>query len=281
PYEWLLKYPARIRPGFIQPLSDGSRLRGNVAHHLVEQFFAQQSDIASIAVDTVPAWVDQHLPPLLAQEGATLLASGRQAECAQFIAHMRQALQALLHHLQDAAVVHVATERRESIDFFGGELQGYIDLLAETAYGQEIIVDLKWGGRNFQRENLRQGNYLQLAIYAQLRQPHADNANLSYFILRDAQMLSLSHALFPNAEVVNPDDGGDWLGLWRSFESTWRWRKLQVDQGLFEVTTSSTVDDARFSLPADALSMQGKHDTFSDYGNLTGWYLQLEEPGDE
>ncbi|NNM12130.1 MAG: hypothetical protein HKO60_09415 [Pseudomonadales bacterium] len=285
PYQWLLKYAARIRPGFIEPLNDGGRLRGNLAHHLVEQFFAGHSDIAVIDITSVAAWVDKHLPVLIEQEGATLLTAGRQAECAEFVAGMRRALPALVQHLHDAGVQRVETERLETADFFGGELQGYIDLLAHAASGQEIIVDLKWGGRNYQRKNLREGSYLQLAVYAQLRESQAvsksGNAQLSYFILRDAQMLSLSHKLFPNAEIIDPDDGGDWQSLWRSFESSWRWRKLQIDKGLFEVTAKGTIDDQRFPLPADALDLQGYHDTFSDYGSLTGWYEQAAEPGDD
>ena len=38
PYQWLLRYAARIRPGSLTSVSDGGQLKGNLAHRLYENF---------------------------------------------------------------------------------------------------------------------------------------------------------------------------------------------------------------------------------------------------
>ncbi len=38
PYQWLLRYAARIRPGSLGSVSDGSQLKGSLAHRLFEEF---------------------------------------------------------------------------------------------------------------------------------------------------------------------------------------------------------------------------------------------------
>ncbi|MGB5324785.1 MAG: PD-(D/E)XK nuclease family protein [Pseudomonadales bacterium] len=274
PYEWLLRYPARIRPGMIEALSDGGRLRGNIVHRLIERFFAAHENIQRVDRAVATSWLDQQLPLLIEQEGATLLASGRQAECAEFIARVQEALQALLQHLQQAGVQSVQTECHARAPFCGGQLAGYIDLLARCELGEEIIVDVKWGGRRYQRTNLREGNYLQLAVYAYLRSESdgaARNANLSYFIASDAHMLNLDHKLFPNAEIVQSEACENWAKLWQRFETTWHWRNAQQAAGLFEVTALHIEPDQRSIPPEGALAVPDSSDSFSDYGVLTGW----------
>lgn len=280
PYQWLLKYPARLRQGMIKPVNDGGKLRGSLAHRLVEMFFASPREIPAIDLAALPAWVDANLPGLLEREGATLLLPGRQAECAEFTARMREALPALIAHLQQANVTSIETERYEYAPFCGGEIGGYIDLLAKCASGDEIVIDMKWGGRKFQRDSMREGKYLQLATYAFLRRAAGDSrsdAKLSYFILRDAQMLSLAHKLFPDAENVAEAEGENWATLWRRFEKTWQWRNEQHSRGLFEVTVANTEPDEDSVPPEDGLVIEAANDRFNDFSVLTGWWYY--EPG--
>jgi len=273
PYQWLLRYAARIRPGSLASVSDGNLLKGNLAHRLYEQFFNAHRAISGIDPRTVDAWVDAYIPALLRQEGALLLEPGRQAECERFITQAQDSLTTLVDHLQAAGVVSVQMELHQEGQYIGGKLNGSIDLLATRSDGLEAVVDIKWGGRKYRRDALLKNSYLQLATYAQLRRSNSAQLSpaLSYFIVMDAHMLSLDHDFFPNAEILKPKGEENAAQYWQHFEHSWRWRRAQFDRGLVEVTVEDTepTDD---SIPAeDGLPMPEASDSFNDYSVLTGW----------
>jgi ATP-dependent helicase/nuclease subunit B len=230
PYQWLLRYSARIQPGSLASVNDGATLKGNLAHRLLELFFQAHPDIPTIAGNGIAAWVDAHCYALLEQEGALLLEAGRQAECERLVTVLQEALVALVAHLQEAGVVNVVMEQELQGSFSGGRLTGSIDLLARSGDGREAVVDIKWGGRKYRRQALLEGSFLQLAVYAQLLQAAGARQTpcLSYFIVSDAQMLSLNHTFFPDAENIAPPAEANPEDYWRRFESTWHWRRDPV-----------------------------------------------------
>ncbi len=271
PYQWLLRYAARIRPGTLTTISDGSTLKGRLAHRLFERFFLAQPDPRRAGLRGIPAWVDEQAPTLLRQEGALLLEAGRQAECEQFVADLQLALEALLRHLQQAGVVRVEMELQQQGAFAGGQLQGVIDLLATDGDGREAIVDIKWGGRRYRRESLLAGSYLQLATYSQLRRTGGAPPHLSYFIVENAHMLNVDHDFFPEGERVVPQDRESPEQYWRRCEFTWQWRRAQLEQGLVEVTVAGTEPDERSQPGERGLLLPKASDAFNDYAALTGW----------
>jgi hypothetical protein len=273
PYQWLLKYAARIRPGSLANVSDGNLLKGNLAHRLYEEYFNAHADIGSIQTSAIANWVDEHVRTLLEREGAVLLEAGRQAECERFITQVQDSLITLVEHLQFAEVVSVQMELQQEGTFASGVLNGSIDLLATRADGSEAVVDIKWGGKKYRREGLLANNYLQLATYAQLRRDNgaALAPALSYFIVMDATMLSLNHTLFPNAEILHPEGDESPAQYWHRAEQSWRWRKGQFERGLIEVTVAET-EPTQESMPGeDCLEMSQDSDRFNDYSVLTGW----------
>jgi hypothetical protein len=54
PYQWLMRYAAKIRPGSLATVSEGNLLKGSLAHRLYEEFFNSNPDISSITVERVP-----------------------------------------------------------------------------------------------------------------------------------------------------------------------------------------------------------------------------------
>jgi RecB family exonuclease len=273
PYQWLLRYAARVRPGSLASVNDGNLLKGSLAHRSYEEFFNAHPDIGAINSLGIPAWVDDSIATLLRQEGALLLEAGRQAECERFITQVQESLTTLVEHLQAAAVVKVEMELWQEGLFAGGKLNGSIDVLATRADGQEAVVDIKWGGKSYRRDALRANSYLQLATYAQLRRNNGAkwSAALSYFIVQDAHLLSLNHDFFPNAEIIKPEGEENAAQYWHRFEQSWHWRKDQFDQGLVEVTVADTEPTDDSAPPEDGLEIPEASDTFNDYKVLTGW----------
>jgi ATP-dependent helicase/nuclease subunit B len=273
PYQWLLRYAARIRPGSLGTVIDGNLLKGNLAHRLYEVFFNAHAAISAIDTANIAGWVEQNIAILLQQEGALLLEPGRQAEREQFITQMHQSLSTLVEHLKDAGVVSVQMELWQEGRYAGGKLNGSIDVLATRADGQEAVVDIKWGGKTYRRDALLENSYLQLATYAQLRRNnHAQSSpTLSYFIVMDAHMLSLDHEFFPNAEILKPEGLENAAQYWQRFEHSWHWRKDQLDKGLIEVTVRGTEATATSDAGENGLAIPEASDTFNDFAVLTGW----------
>lgn len=273
PYQWLLRYAARIRPGSLASVSDGNLLKGSLAHRLYEEFFNAHLKIGGIDTHSIGPWVGAHSTTLLEQEGALLLEPGRQAECVHFISTVQNSLTTLVEHLQSAGVVNVAMELWQEGIFTGGKLNGSIDILATTADGKEAVVDIKWGGRNYRRDAMLDNSYLQLATYAQLRRNNQAKVSptLSYFIVMDAHMLSLDHEFFPNAEILKPEGLENAAQYWQRFEHSWRWRKDQFDKGLIEVTMKDTEPTTESDPGESGLAIPEASDSFNDYAVLTGW----------
>ena len=273
PYQWLLRHAARIRPGSLSAVNDGSVLKGNLAHRAYEEFLNAHPAISAISLGDIADWVDSHIRTLLEQEGALLLEPGRQAECDRFITQVQTSLTTLVDHLQAAGVVSVQMELWQEGLFAGGKLNGSIDVLATRADGQEAVVDIKWGGKKYRREALLENSYLQLATYAQLRRNNDAKWSpaLSYFIVQDAHMLSLDHEFFPNAEILQPAGEENDAQYWQRFEQSWRWRKAQFDKGLVEVTVADTEPDDASVPDEDCLAIPEASDLFNDYAVLTGW----------
>ena len=65
----------------------------------------------------------------------------------------------------------------------------------------------------------------------------------------DSTMLSLGHAFFPNADLLQPTSDENAAQYWQRFERTWQWRKQQFDRGLVEVTVSDTEPTADSRVP--------------------------------
>ncbi len=272
PHRWVLDYQARIRPGTLESLGDGALLRGNLTHALFEHYFNAHPDIPALDANDAGRWAREKAQALIEQQGAVLLAPGRQAEKEQFVTTASRALGVLVAHLQGAGVTTVRMELPFAGVFKGGEIGGIVDLIATKSTGEIAVVDLKWGGFDYRRRMLAESNYLQLAVYAQLLfQSEQRWPALGYFIIRDARLAMLDSDFFPGVVVEVPGNGENHLQFWQRVEATWQWRREQLDAGRVEVPVSDTKQDEA-SLPGDlGLAMPETFDSFDDYWALTGW----------
>lgn len=272
PHQWVLNYAGRIRPGALEALQDGNLLRGNLTHALFERYFAAHPDIPALDESAAERWARTETATLVEQQGAVLLAPGRQAEKEQFIATVAQALATLVKHLKAAGVVAIRMESGFTGSFTGGAIGGVVDLIATKASGETAVLDLKWGGFSYRQSDLVEGRYLQLAVYAQLlRQNEKQLPALGYFVVSDGRLLMLDTNFFPDATVVQPANGENLLEFWQRVEATWRWRRDQLDCGLVEVPVTDTAPDDDSSPGELGLAMPETFDRFDDYRILTGW----------
>jgi RecB family exonuclease len=274
PYQWVLKYKARLKEGSLAALPSGNLLKGSLVHRLIEDFFTTNKNWHKLSDKQIGQWLQVNTPVLLEQEGALLLGPGQTVEREAFTRTADRALLALVDALKGAGVKQVAVESRASGKFAGGRLTGYIDMLLKDAAGREIVLDVKWGGYNYRMADLKKNMHLQLAVYAHLRKQATKSATWppqAYFIIEDAQILAQDDGAFPAAVLFPADSGETVKDLWRRFEATWKWRRAQLDQGLIEVTVDGTDPDGASEPPDTGLVFEDDYNPFNDYPVLTGW----------
>ena len=274
PYQWVLKYKARLEEGSLAALPSGNLLKGSLVHRLIEDFFTENTNWGKLNDKQIRQWLKANIPVLLEQEGAVLLGPGQTVEREAFTRTADRALLALVDALKGARVKSVAVESHESGKFIGGRLTGYIDMLLAGAGGREIVLDVKWGGYKYRMADLKKNMHLQLAVYAHLRKQTtkaADWPPQAYFIIEDAQILAQDDDAFPSAVLYPADNGETTKDLWKRFGATWKWRRAQLNKGLIEVCVEGTEPDGNSDPPENGLAFEDDYNRFNDYPVLTGW----------
>ena len=275
PYQWLLKYPAALKPSGILDISDSFLLYGNLAHHLAERYYLRP-DALSMSDAAFAPWFVEHFADIVATEGVVLLMPGRGADLENFREQLRCAMLKLRSHLALAGVVKVEPEFALDGQFKGGEMTGSADLVVTRADGSLAIVDLKWAGGTKYPKKLAANSHLQLGIYAELlRQKTGQWPYLAYFILSQARLLVPDDLYFADGKVVRKNKGLEDQGtpqLWERFQNTWEWRKALLDDGLFELILSEDdIKDELTEWPEDGLAPEALNQRYNDFLALAGW----------
>jgi len=275
PYEWVLRYQAKLEPGKIAVAGDSFQLFGNLSHSLVERYF-RRPEALRFNDETLRAWFAPAFERLVETEGALLLMPGRKTELQNFRSELLRAMLALQTQLKAAGVVKVEPEVELAGVFVGGHLTGFADLLVTREDGRRAIIDMKWAGGKKYPDKLAKNRHLQLTLYGELiRQQFGAWPDLSYFIISQAKLIVPDQGFFPNAQRIIKDDNVKDEGapeLWGRFLVTWKWRRELLDQGLIEVA----VDDAEITdAPADGISLEILKQKYNDYLVLAGWEEEL------
>ena len=271
PYQWLLRYSAKLQPSRIVSLGGDFRMLGNLAHGLVEQYFLHPSALTMPEAD-FDTWFTSTFNALIDQEGATLRSPGRGAELEGFRYRLHQSMRSLREQVAKAGIVEVTPERYVLGQFSGGALAGSADLVMQNGRGGRAIVDMKWSGHKKFSEKLKLNRHLQLAIYAELLQQETGQwPSVAYYILDKARIFAPDDHIFPDAEVVPSVDGENTAQLWQRFIATWKWWVAQIQQGLFEVALEVIPATEDSEPPEDAMTMEFLSEAYNDYRALAGW----------
>ena len=285
PHKWVFRHQLQLRGTPILSIANENRLRGNLSHLFIEQLLdtVKEAD-HPFTREEVVGWIDENATRLLRQQGAVLLEYGQEPERVQFLLAMKKSAWMLLSFIQQNGWSVAGTEQEITGTLLRSGDQpvtGRADLvLTRTTPGgmtESAVVDLKWRGKGVFSSMIRNGQDIQLALYAEfLRQMGQERVHTAYYLLRDGKMLSRNELAFAGAEVVPvPDDytvvQREMLG---KIQQTYDWRWQQFAEGLIEVRcgeTAGELDDLYVDLPHDRL-LEMKDDTspFDDYRALIG-----------
>jgi hypothetical protein len=272
PYHWLLAHAAKLRSGSLLSLADDFRLKGLLAHSLVERLY-RDGDGLAMPASRFAAWFEPAFNQLIAEEGAIYLMPGRRTDVENLRHALRRALIELRGIVNNARVTLVEAERQLAGHFAGGALGGKSDLVLTGPRGSQAIIDMKWGGKSH-RPRLEENRHLQLAIYAELlRQKSGRWPALAYFLFSQAKLLTRDDVWFPGVHPVPDRTGENTAQLWQRFLATWAWRQEQFAAGHFEVALEKS-DEDESQPPADGLAIEVMDTRYNEYLHLAGWGAQ-------
>lgn len=270
PYQWLLRYGARLQPSALLDMPGEFRLLGQLAHRAVERLYRQEGSLGW-TTEQVARWFDEQLEAIVDEEGAVLRMPGRRSELESFRQRFRPSLLRLHAQLQGAKVTRITPEKDLEAETSLGLLFGSADLMLSFAGHRDAVIDMKWAGTRKYRKVLEQGSHLQLAVYAHLQQKASGQwPAVGYYILREGDLLTPAEGMFPQARVVAQEEGAT-AALWEKAKATHRWRRGQIDKGLVEVAAAGTEPTDESAPPADAMVIEALDDRYNPYVRLAGW----------
>ena len=271
PFQWVLKYKARLNPSNLLAVADENLLYGNLAHRLIDRFF-RTGDAQALRGDALKAWFSREFATVVAEEGAVLLMPGGRSDYERLRSALERAIEEIQRQFVAAGIDAVESERDLAGTFPGGALEGQADLVVRNKSGQRAIVDMKWSGAKYYQDRLAKNRHLQLAVYAEmLRQETGAWPQVSYFILKASRLLAPDKAFFPEAQPVQSGATGSTPLLWDQFIAAWRWRRSQIDAGMIEVAVDGIEPTPESMGPPDALVPDELPEAYNDYRWLAGW----------
>ncbi|MGJ0391919.1 MAG: RecB family exonuclease [Methylocystis sp.] len=191
PLQWTLGYAGKLYPGVRQSLPNMDTLVGTLAHRIAQEIFHPGDPPAPEVAEAEAATLVDELLPRIA---ATLLLPGAAGELAAARSTVPQALAELARFLSSEKLSVVGVEYGFSVPdtlAAGAGVNGRIDLLAKTAEGRLVVIDLKWQrSESWRRAELKNGVALQLSVYARHVSDENVDAATGYFMLRQRRFLT-------------------------------------------------------------------------------------------
>jgi hypothetical protein len=237
-FKWAAGYHGGIWGGSTAALPAADRLLGTLTHGI----------LARVLSDGVvpPDEARRRAERLFDAEGVRLAAAlflpGADAARADARQVVGLAARELFRLLAAAGLEVRAVETDVEVDAFEGRLRGRPDLVVgppPAALGgppdlvggpSAAVIDLKWSGARYRREELTAGTAYQLAAYSRLvGNPGAATVvggpgaaalpPFAFFILRDQRLLAVDTTVFRQAErVPGPDASTTWRALERGYD---------------------------------------------------------------
>ncbi len=275
PYQWVLEHAAKLRSTAILDIAADNRLRGNLAHRLIERLLKARNN-ETWDKNTTYQWVNTHFEQLLRQEGAIFLEYGREPERVQLINRLRYAAWALVDALQQNNWLVAGTEVKMEGRLAGLELQGRADLELSRGMRETTIVDLKWQGKTNYRSLLKNREDIQLGLYASFVDAIGRTVHTAYFVIYDALFIARNKEAFQEAEAVSPE--ADHLLIHREMmdrvAATYEWRSEQLARGLLEIrcaATATALEESYQDVAHEALlEMKNQDAQYDKYQTLIG-----------
>ncbi len=279
PHQWVFKHKAKLNKSSILCIVKENTLKGNLSHRFFE--FILKENFQDWTFEQIKEWVDEHSKKLLSKEAATLLMYGFEPQKLQLIRQIEYAIWTLIEHIRRNKWTVEATEQELAGQFSDTPVKGKADVVlvrlssdSSTKSSERCILDLKWSGHSYRERLIKNGEDLQLVMYARLLNESEDWAHTGYFIIENARLLARNTAAFAEIKPLTTDDAFEVNEIiWQKMLKTYTWRLNQVTTGQIEIRTTKTVRDLEehYGMELlDVLEMKNEESRFDDYCTLIG-----------
>lgn len=238
PLQWALTYVAGLKTEE-QSLTSQHLLAGSLGHRLIETL--HEAGVFGADATAFRARAREAFDLLVEREGATLLRPGKAHELSQLTRQIVDAVCTLRDLLTERRLIIRSVEASFEVAWRDAQLKGRWDILVESADGQPLLIDVKWGHTKY-RTMLKEGRALQLATYGQaLRSqatpdgaPEPENAPITaaFYSLSTGRLLGVA----PNLEGVELVPGDNLSNTWRRANRTLPLIEQAVAKGQLYVT---------------------------------------------
>jgi hypothetical protein len=273
PHRWFFKQKMRLFPSSLLSVTGDNTLLGSLSHRFFEKLLKEK--IADLDRQTLREWVRTEAENLLPREGATLLLYGREPERNSFVHKVENAAWSLVSILRNNGWEVAHTELELEGHFGKIPVRGKADLVLRRD-DDFAIVDLKWSGATRRKELIKNGEDLQLVLYAHLLPPPEKWPHTAYFILEEGKMIARNAAAFSEA-IVAGNGGSDHAAacemIFQKMEKTFAWRLEQIRRGMLELRTKRTAAELEALYEGqlfDLLEMKTEDAKWDDYRTLIG-----------
>jgi hypothetical protein len=215
-------------------LPETDRLLGTLTHLLLARLLAE--GIAS--PDDAQARAEALFDAEGARIAAPLFLPGADAARADARKIFALAARELIRLLAASRLGIRAIETSVERPLADGRLGGTPDLVVGPP---TAVIDLKWSGSRYRREQLMAGTAHQLAAYAHLVAP-GDAGRLppvAFFILRDQRLLTTDDSVFRDVDRL---DGPAIDATWGAFVEAFRRRRESLSGGALEAPAFADAD---------------------------------------
>ena len=248
------------------------RLYGNLAHRLFEQLI-KNTDYWYKDESTIQQWIEESLPVLYEQEGATLLQYGKEPERSVLSRKLTLGLLKFVRLMKNDGWEPDSVETRLTGTFCDKPVSGIVDLILKKG-NDRAIIDLKWSGKNYRMDLLKNKEDLQLALYYSLLNQTGsfENVYTAFYIIESGELISKNMRIANEgtSNISIEDPKVTYADILSKMSTTFHWRKEQLSRAQIEIRNeknSQLLEDHYGSL-LELLEMKSEDSKFDDFKAL-------------
>lgn len=225
PLAWTLGYQGYIRPGASASLPSDSQLHGSLAHKIAEWLLLRSRAGEPLTPDQARAEAatlfDEQGPRLAAE----VFAAGNDDERLRVRRGVVEGIGELFRQLDAAGATVAGVEEDVEAEWRDQRLGGVVDLLLAKP---KAVVDLKWRGAKYRRQDLENGTAYQLATYTRMLQGRRRPPPVAYYTFTEQMLVTTSPDTFPQGMAVEgPGMDEVWQAVERAVDERW----AELDDG--------------------------------------------------
>jgi hypothetical protein len=272
PYKYVFQYKLGLYKAKSLEIIGDKRLYGNLAHRLFEQLI-KDTDYWYKEEIIIQQWIEESLPVLFEQEGATMLQYGKEPERSVLSRKLTQGVLKFVKIMKNDGWEPDSVETKLTGTFCDKPVSGIVDIILKKG-NDRAIIDLKWSGKNYRMDLLKNKEDLQLALYYSLLHQTGsfDNVYTAFYIIESGELLSRNMRI-ANEGISNfsiEDPKGTYAEILSKMSSTFHWRKEQLSRAQIEIRNgkNSALLEEEYGSLLELLEMKREDSIFDDFKAL-------------